>query len=616
MVLMDEALLKLTAKYGIEDSYVSATGECRPIPDDVKLGLLKAMGIGAVQAWESEQQGRFSSSDHELPRGLACYVPDWLRHDRVWGISTQLYGISSKRNQGIGDFEDLARLAELAAARGADFIGVNPLHALFWEDPDRCSPYFPSTREFLNPLYIAIDMLPGAKAPTAEQQESADALRDSSTVEYAAVAKLKHSALRDIFMRSSLKEDPEFLRFCDDHGGDLEAFARYEALCAVMARMGYQSGWPNWPHEYQEPHSRSVSDVLKGEREAVLWHKWLQWLARDQLAQAQKRALAAGMRIGLYLDVAVGVAPDGAATWSDRELVTAGARIGCPPDEFNALGQDWGLAPIIPSVLRDRSMEPFEEVMRAAAECAGAVRIDHAMALERLYWIPAGRDARAGGYVRYPREDMLDALARVSQKNKTIIIGEDLGTVPGDFRARMQEREIHSYRVFYFERDDAGQFADPQVYPEMALACIGTHDLPTIRGWWSAGDIDTRLKLGLVAEDGAASEFSARQEARSKLLALLARHGFDHVLEDSASQDISDSIVADLHACVAEAPSRLFAIQLEDIAGARQQINLPGTHKEYPNWRAKLPLKLEDVFDFPLAARTLAAVSRVRARRL
>jgi 4-alpha-glucanotransferase len=607
---MNDVLRRLSARYGIEDAYISATGEHRPIPDEIKLSLLAAMGVDSARVVDLANEDAHSPS-HECRAVSACYVPDWLKNGRVWGVTTQLYAISSDRNQGIGDFEDLARLAELAAVRGADFVGVNPLHALFWDDPDRCSPYFPSTREFLNPLYIAIDVLPfGAEVLAGSDRD----FRNTGAVAYAAISQLKHRALREIFTKAAPGDDPAFRKFCAEHGDDLENFARFETISAFMANQGFESGWPNWPREFQDPHSTAVAAVLDGEVEAIQWHKWMQWIAHDQLAKAQERAIASGMRIGLYLDIAVGVAPDGAATWSDRELVTAKARIGCPPDEFNAMGQDWGLAPIIPSALRDRSMEPFEQVLHASAGCAGAVRIDHAMALERLYWIPEGRDARAGGYVRYPREDMLDVLARVSQDDKTIIIGEDLGTVPGDFRDRMREREIHSYRVFYFERDSEGEFADPRTYPTMALACIGTHDLPTIHGWWSGRDIETRVELGLILEGAAGDEISGRHENRRRLLTFLARNGFEHAMQDDTSRGVADDIVVDLHTCMAGAPCRLFAVQLEDIAGMREQINLPGTHREYPNWRAKLPLKLEDIFASSLAVRTLEAVSRVRAR--
>lgn len=611
---MNDALLRLSAQYGIEDSYVSATGEHRAIPDEIKISLLEAMGVAAARVSELESDQHLSEAKRQLT-GAACYVPNWLRNDRIWGVSTQLYAISSGRNQGIGDFEDLARLAELAAARGADFVGVNPLHALFWDDPDRCSPYFPSTRQFLNPLYIAADTLPfSSEVLTEEDETQLRALRETSTVDYAGVSGLKHRVLRQIFCRSSPHDDPRFLEFCEAHGQDLENFAQYETVSALMAQRGCQSGWLNWPREFQNARSPSVAELIRGHEDDILWHKWMQWIAHEQLAQAQKRAIGAGMRVGLYLDLAVGVAPDGAATWSDPDLVTAKARIGCPPDEFNILGQDWGLAPIIPSALRERDLAPFDEVISASARYAGAVRIDHAMALERLYWIPEGSDARSGGYVRYPREELLDVLARVSHTFKTIIIGEDLGTVSAEFRERMREREVHSYRVFYFERTGTGEFLDPQVYPQAALACIGTHDLPTLNGWWSGRDIETRRTLGLIKEGDVDDELSARQRQRRQLLALLFRNGFEHDIEHATAENIPADIVVDLHACMAKAPSRMFVVQLEDIAGARDQINLPGTHKEYPNWRPKLPLKLDDLFDFQVADRALHAVANVRAR--
>jgi 4-alpha-glucanotransferase len=611
---MNDPLSLLSTTYGIEDSYVSADGEYRRIPDDVKLGLLDAMGVDKLGL---APRPSFESRQFSSRAASKCYVPDWLHDTRIWGVATQLYAVSSRRNQGIGDFEDLAQLAEKAAARGADFAGINPVHALFSADPDRCSPYFPSTRQFLNPLYIAIDKVPDS-APILEaaDQDLLARLRRSQKVDYRAVATLKHRLLRDIFEWSSSQRSREFLNFCKEQGEALEGFARFEALSALMAAKGTGSGWREWPEDLHDSKADAVAHILSDEEQTILWHKWMQWLAHEQLVDAQRRALDAGMRIGLYLDIAVGVAPDGAATWSDPTLVTTKARIGCPPDIFNPLGQDWGLAPIIPSKLQDRGLEPFEHVLRASAKYAGAVRVDHAMALERLYWIPHGFNARQGGYVRYPREELLDVLSYVSQQLKTIIIGEDLGTVPNDFREQMREREIHSYRVFYFERTSGEEFTAPHSYPEMALACIGTHDLPTIAGWWTEGDITTRSRLALISEDEAIAERTNRQQSRRQLLVLLANSGFEHSEEEAASEEPSQAVVADLHACIASGPSRLFAVQLDDLVGTTTQTNIPGTHTEYPNWRMRLPFMLEELFEFPLVTKTLEAVARVRARQL
>jgi 4-alpha-glucanotransferase len=611
---MDDALSKLSATYGVEDFYISASGEYRLIPDDVKLGILDAMGVNPNDAVEAAALAIASSSEPDA-NIAKCFVPHWLQGGRAWGLTTQLYGVRSDRNMGIGDFEDLARLAELAAAHGADFIGVNPVHALFWEDPDRCSPYFPSTRQFLSPLYIAIDRVQGSEtALQSYDPELFQSARDCPTVDYRTVSRLKFELLRKIFDGSAAPSaDPSFLKFCDEGGDSLEQFCRFETLSGLMAEAGMTAGWLNWPPELHDSRSAAVTTLLADEQRKILWHKWMQWLAHEQLAEAQHRALRSGMRIGLYLDIAVGVAPDGAATWADPNLVTAKARIGCPPDAFNPWGQDWGLAPIIPSALHHRGLEPFEDVVKAAAQFAGAIRIDHVMGLEHLYWIPEGRNAQQGGYVRYPRDQMLEVIGRLSQSNRTIVIGEDLGTVPHDFRDRMLERAVHSYRVFYFERGADGSFPDPSAYPAEALACVGTHDLPTLRGWWTGADIATRLALGLITQSEADAEEVGRRWSRSQLLSALARvKGI--APDESVSGELPDHAVIDIHAYMAATPSRLFAAQLEDLVGAIEQMNLPGTHMEYPNWRNKLPIKLEDAFDNPLALQTIAAIARARPR--
>jgi 4-alpha-glucanotransferase len=328
------------------------------------------------------------------------------------------------------------------------------------------------------------------------------------------------------------------------------------------------------------------------------------------------------MRIGLYLDLAVGVAPDGAETWLAPDTVIAGARLGCPPDMFNDAGQDWGLAPLSPIALATQDFEPLRLVLDESMRSAGAVRIDHAMGLARLYLIPAGLEARAGAYLSYPLAHMLQALAEVSQARSTIVIGEDLGTVPEGFRDVMHAAEIQGYRVFYFEREANGWFRAPEAYSHRALACLSTHDLPTLKGWWAGLDIDERERLGWFGAEQSAKFRNVRAEDRGLLLAALKHAGtlpasFEPILrgDKPSPETLPAEICVAAHAMLAKTASRLVAVQLEDLAGMEDQANLPGTVDQYPNWRRKLPLDIEQIARTDLFRDVTEAVARERPRR-
>lgn len=593
---MTSDLDRICEERGIELSYISGLGEQHVLSEDVKQALLDALGP------EREAAPRLATIPDR------CFLPDWLEHSRAWGVTVQLFGVRSERNQGIGDFEDAARLAELFGPFGADFLGINPVHALFLSNPNRTSPYFPSSRQFLNPLYIAPDRIPSA-AETPPARE-ATLFRTCKHIDYVAVTQTKRRMLERAFAQGGRESD--FAAFCDREEEALEEFATFEALSEWLSEQGHGVGWHTWPTAFRNP---DTDDVIKFRQEhagRIRFHKWLQWIAAAQLADAQRRALDAGMRIGLYLDLAVGVAPDGAATWSNPDVYARAARIGAPADLFNVNGQDWGLAPLKPSAQRGAN-SGFARDLSAAMRSAGAVRLDHAMGLKRLYWIPSGFDARRGGYIRYPLESSLDLLATLSQAARVIVIGEDLGTVPPGFRQVIEEAGLLGYRVLYFETEENGRFQPPRAYDPSMLACVSTHDLPPLAGWWSGHDIETRERLGKLNADEAPAAREARAREKKKLFDALAAEGLAGGLID-APDTLTDDLLVALHVFLARTPCRLVAIQLEDLLGATEQVNLPGTDKEHRNWSLKLPLTLEEIADHLLTRRTLAAVARERPR--
>lgn len=626
---MTKDLGRLARRFGVATCYVDQAGELQHVPAASVRAVLDAIGVSAAGyrfvGRRRQSSAAASRRSMELPGDVRCHVPDWLDRGRAWGIALQLYQLRSRRNWGIGDFEDLARFAETAASLGADFVGVNPLHALFLAQPEHCSPFSPSNRRFLNPLYIAVDQLPGF-APGIGDEPLIERLRRASLVDYAVVARLKLEALRHLWTHwradARAKQSgahADFTAFRQSKDPALEQHARFEALSFSMQADGHAAGWATWPPGYRNPESPKVAAFANAHKDEVDFHAWLQWLADRQLSEARRRALAAGMRVGLYLDLAVGDVPDGSATWSDPDLMAAGAHIGAPPDAFNMDGQDWGLSPLSPVELRDRALAPYRNLLDDALSHAGALRIDHAMALRQLFIIPRGASPRDGTYVRYPMAEMMSALAAASRARRTIIIGEDLGTVPRGFRQVMARAEIQSYRLLYFERE-ASALRRPRAYPRRALACLSTHDLAPLLGWWYGDDIDRRATLGLASDEAARAQHAERQRDRRLLLRRLSigrlmsrAEAQQAAAEPSAKMTVT--LAAALHRYLASAPSRLFAVRLEDLAGERRPVNLPGVGQDgYPNWRPRLAVALEDLPGTALFQAITRAVAHERPK--
>ncbi|WP_185983845.1 4-alpha-glucanotransferase [Aureimonas mangrovi] len=595
---MTDRLDELATSHGIQTRYISELGEDKAISDEAKAGLLRVLGIDP----EAGARGRFDEAPHAAT--LVCALPG---EKRLWGVTCQLYALRSARSLGLGDFEDLAALAEIGAKAGANFVGVNPLHALFLADPGRYSPYSPSTRRFINPFYIAVDRLDGGEAAIAELKAAEPALFDrlsGDLVDYAAAGSLKRRLLRTLYDRLDEPVDEAFEAFRTAGGAPLRNFALFEAISAAQVAAGNGTGWHGWSEDLHHLAGEGATAFARDNAAEIRFHEWLQFVADSQLAHAQERALAAGMSLGLYLDFAVGVSPDGADTWADPQLTTPDARVGSPPDMFNSDGQDWGLAPLSPEALATRDYRPLADAYGALMAHAGAVRIDHAMGLARLWWIPTHAHSRDGGYVRYPLGAMIDTVARASQDNACVVIGEDLGTVPAGFRPAAEAAGILSYRVLYFERREGEGFLAPGAYPQRSLACISTHDLATLAGWWTGSDITLRQEAG--RQDEAATERSLRERGRdrSDLLDALAREGLPAEDED----ELSEAMAVSIHRFAARTNSQLFAVQLDDMIGATRQPNLPGTTDEYPNWRIRCELPLEAVADntrFQMIARAL-----------
>jgi len=562
-----------------------------------------------------------------------CYLPAAVADaGRVWGPALQLYTVRSRRNWGIGDFSDLRAAVERFGAHGVGVVGLNPLHALYPHNPQHASPYSPSSRFFLNVLYIDVEAVPEFVQCEAAQQEvyarefqqKLDNLRAAELVDYPGVAAAKLPILEILYQYFRAQHLPrdsgraQAFRAYQAHGGErLYRHTLYEALQEHFHRSDAAVwGWPVWPQEYRNPQSASVIEFAERERARIEFYQYLQWQADQQLSSAGRRSAEIGLGVGLYQDLAVSVDRGGAETWALQSLYALDASIGAPPDELALQGQNWGLPPLVPSRLTDAAYEPFVATLRANMRHAGALRIDHVMGLMRLFWVPPGASAKDGAYVRYPFADLLGILALESQRNRCLVIGEDLGTVPDEVRAALAPMQVLSYRLFYFEREPDGEFKRPAAYPALALAAVTTHDLPTLAGFWKGEDLRERERLGLFpSEQTRQQQILQRTQDRMRVLTALARERLlpPGVNVDPASvPDMTPELARAIHIYLARAPSKVMMFQPDDMYGELRQVNLPGTTDEYPNWRRKLAWDLDDLVRDARARRLLDALREVR----
>jgi 4-alpha-glucanotransferase len=512
----------------------------------------------------------------------------------TWGYAVQAYALQGRDSWGMGDFSDLLGLAEASATLGAGVLGTNPLHALFPGDPSRASPYSPSSRCFLNTFYIDVTSVPDlADCPELQStsRPDLDDVRKTRLVDYHGVAALKlpaferlYSSFRTKHLMLGTARANDFHAFRQAGGNDLDRFAIFSALDEYFREgtLG-KTGSDRWPAPYRSPDSPEVAKFARAHFDRVLFFQYLQWLADQQLARVATACRQGGMSLGLYRDLAVGVDPDGADVWANERVYAAGISTGAPPDPFNLKGQSWGLPPFRPSELRSAAYRPYIAALRANMRYAGALRIDHIMSLMRLFWIPKSEDARIGGYVRYPLDDLLAITALESQRARCVVIGEDLGTVPEGFRERLAAANILSTRLLFFEHDGT-KLRPAAAYPRLAQVSIRTQDLPTFSGFWKECDIAISKALQLLrSPENEAQIRRERSEMRQGILALLHTDAPQNPLGDDVS-----AIAEELYRFLAESPSRVVMVYLEDLLGMDDQTNFPGTIEEYPNWRIKL----------------------------
>ncbi len=541
-----------------------------------------------------------------------CYIPAELLdgRKRLWGFSLNLYSIRSEYNWGCGDFRDLGKIIEWLSCLGGSFVAINPIHALQNKVPFDISPYSPISRFYRNFIYLDINDIPdvqqSAKVKSLIESEffkrELKRLRETNLIDYEAVAILKDKILRQAFDEfyeecylQATSRGKAFQDYLDREGELLESFSLYFVLCNKFNL----SDWQQWMLEYRKISVKDLKVLVEENRKECLYYCYLQWLIDTQLEKLSS-ASAKNLSLGLIFDLATGSSRSGSDLWQYQDIFALDINVGAPPDDFNPKGQNWGFPPMIPQRLKETGYEYFIQMIKKNIKHANALRIDHALGLFRLFWIPKDSSPSEGAYVTYPSEDLLRIIALESVRNKILIIAEDLGTVGENVHEKLQDFNMLSYKLLYFERNYPDpSFKMPQHYWHKALTAVTTHDLPTCYGFWRERDIEIKKELGLYLDsERYFKHLNDRKRDKKLLLKALFEQGVlqgEDLFEYYLSSEMDLTLCTAIYSYLAKTPSMLLSVSLDDILGTIDQQNLPGVVEVYPCWMQKTPLNVEEI---------------------
>lgn len=544
-----------------------------------------------------------------------CYLPPELEAGRTWGLAVNLYALRSSRNWGVGDFTDLRDLLDAVSGLGGGFVGINPLHAIPNKAPYGISPYSPISRLYKNFIYLDMERIPDVAGSEEARKvmhsevflRQVDEVRGDPCIEYKKIAFLKKTILQFAFehfyenhYRKNTERGGDFKRYMQEEGATLESYALFVALWEYMNSTKKAYVWQDWESGYLDPQGGAVREFRASHEQDVLFYKYIQWLIEVQHRETAERAARSGMPVGIYHDLAIGSIGGGSNAWSYQGLIAGTIDVGAPPDEFNIAGQNWNFPPMIPERLRETGYEFFTDIIRRNMKHNGALRIDHALGLFRLFWIPCGMPAVEGAYVIYPVEDLLRIIALESVRNRTMVIAEDLGTVGENVHGTLFRFLMHSYRLLYFERNYPDpSFTRPEHYPEVALCTVTTHDLPTLYGYWVGRDLELKKLLNLFRDDEQWRRYAGdRERDKGLLLGALKSQGIlppDYPSDPAHVPSMTEELCRAVYEYLARTPCKLAAVSLDDLIGTLNQQNMPGTTSECPNWVQKTPLLLDAI---------------------
>ena len=547
---------------------------------------------------------------HSVAAAVDSEVP------RAWGISVQLYALRRAGDGGFGDTQALETLARVAGERGAEALAISPMHAMFSNDPQRYSPYSPSSRLFLNDLYAAPGEILGERAlrlaiEACELGDELQRLEDQPLVDWPTATRTKRRIFEALYESFSQGDHPlhvDFSSFRHSGGEALENHCRFEALQEARAARGESLDWRHWPEHWRNPRSPELAAFAEENSGRIGYYAFCQWLIARCLQRAQNVARSSGMGIGLIADLAVGADGGGSQAWSRQDELLAELTVGAPPDILNRSGQGWGISAFSPEGLIRNGFRAFIEMLRANFAHAGGLRIDHVMGLQRLWVIPLGAPPSDGAYLYYPVDDLLRLLTLESHRHQAIVLGEDLGTVPDGLRDKLVARSILGMRVLLFEQDHNTRFRPILDWPDNALATTSTHDLPTLNGWWHGRDIEWNVRLQMIDEQGEQHWREHRQRERDGLRHALSQDPQNFREERHETDQILDASVRFL----GHTRAPLVLLPLEDALGLDEQANLPGTIDSHPNWSRRLPMSSDKLLDDEDAARRLEMLACAR----
>lgn len=571
-------------------------------------GLSEAAAAGSrITAPDQAGYHRLEIGGREVTLAVAperCFtVSDAMAQDdaRCWGLALQLYSLRRPGDGGVGDYAALAQFAREVAGHGADALAISPVHAQFSADPDRFSPYAPSSRVMLNALHVAA----GSPGDEALRLEALD------LIDWPAVARDRLARLRRQF-DDGAGDEPDFLAWRAQAGDVLEGHALFEALHAhILDGDRALWHWQSWPSEFASREASGIEGFVQRHAREIAFHAWLQYRADHELEQAQQAALDAGMAIGLVSDLAVGADAGGSHSWTHQSESLRRLTIGAPPDLLQIDGQNWGITAFSARGLRQHGFRAFIEMLRGAMRHAGGVRIDHGMGIARLWIIPEGETADHGTYLAFPEDDLRRLIKLESVRNRAIVLAEDLGTVPEGFQERLQQAGIDGMRVLAFQRDEDG-FIPPQLWSLQATAMTSTHDLPPVAGWWSGRDITERARILGTPQEDQDREQAERAADRAALWQAMRRSG--SASGDAPAARDTDAVVDAAVAHTARTACELLMTLVEDILALPDQPNLPGTTTEHPNWRRRLTAHAGAVLADDRVSKRLAVVREIRSR--
>jgi len=598
---MSDPITALADRMGVMPSYVDLNKVAHQTGRETQIALLAAMGVDAATpelaqaaldaientgavSWrvvvadtaprldveESWQLGLEDGTQIEgqgpqlpvLPMGRHLLVQgarrEWLLAappalpdpPRAWGVTAPLAGLRTAAQGGIGSYNDLRDAGVALAQHGAAFLGINPVHAGFPTDESAFSPYTPSHRQWLNTMHIATGAATGAGEPL---------------IDYPVETRRQRTALRQAFEAADLDA---FAIFRDKQGAALDQFATHQALSGKFGPY-----WNDWPDDLQSADALGVSREAGDLADDITFHAWAQYQAQQQLAETSAQLAKAGMRFGLYLDLAVGTHPHGAETWETPELFATGASLGAPPDAFSPDGQNWNLAPMVPQAMIADGFATFAAILRRQFQFAHLLRVDHILGFDRAFWVPA-RPGVPGAYIKMPLEAMLAVTRIEATRAGATVIGEDLGNIPAGLQTALKDSGLLGCRLILFEHavGCGGSFKVPEAYDRQTLASFSTHDLPTWPGWRIGDDIKAHARLGHI-------------DGPQKTKALAERHA-----EVAAFDAISEQ---GMHSFLANTAAQFVAVQIENVFDVVAQPNLPGTVDQYPNWRHRVPIAVD-----------------------